>query len=119
MVHALPQSTDNVLGYRCSGTVTTAEIRETHREIRRALDEHGKIRLLLHIADLELPEAKAVVEDFKLTSAYLGDVERYAIVSDAKWHEWMTSVVDLITRGDARHFEADELDRAWDWVLEA
>ena len=117
MYHALPQSTDNILGYRLSGTVTEQETRELHREIREALDEHGTVRFLLHLGDLGLPEARAVLEDLKLSGAYLRDVERYAIVGDAKWHAWMTGITDLVTRGDARHFGADELDLAWDWIL--
>ena len=117
MYRPLPRSTGNVLGYHCSGTITEAEVKEIHREIKDAVAEHGKIRFLLHIADLDLPEAKAVWEDLKLTKTYVADVERYAIVGEAKWHDWLTSMTDKVTKGDARHFDADQLDEAWEWVL--
>ena len=47
---------------------------------------------------------------------YLRDVERFAIVGHGRWQEWATRLTDLVPRGEARHFEAAELDHAWEWV---
>jgi hypothetical protein len=118
MYRTLPQSEGKVLGYECSGTITEPEVKEIHREIESVLEEQGNLRFLIHIADLDFPEAKAVWEDLKLTPTYVKDVERFAIVGDAGWQEWATKVTDLITKGEARFFEASQLDEAWDWVLE-
>jgi hypothetical protein len=112
----LSRSSGNVLGYRCGDQITQAEVREIHREIRDAIEEHGRVRLLIHIADLDLPTAKAVWEDLKLLPVYVTDVERYAIVGDAKWQEWLSGITDRLTRGEAQHFPADQLDEAWDWA---
>jgi hypothetical protein len=116
MYRTLPRSAGNVLGYHCSGRITEAEVKEIHREIRDTLDEHGSLRILLLITDLDLPEAKAVWEDLKLTSTYLTDVERYAIAGDARWQDWLTTLTSAITKGEARFFSADELDLAWAWI---
>jgi len=119
MYRSLSKSSGNVLGYRCSGRITEAEVREIHREIRETLDEHGKVRILVHIADLDLPTAKAVWEDLKLLPTYVSDVERYAIIGDARWHDWLAGLTDTFTRGEARHFHPDQIKEAWDWVLDS
>ncbi|TVP42160.1 MAG: STAS/SEC14 domain-containing protein [Gemmatimonadales bacterium] len=119
MYQALARSSGNVLGYRCSDQITGAEVREIHREIRDAIEEHGQVRFLIHIGDLDLPTAKAVWEDLRLLPVYVADVERYAIVGDAKWQEWLSGITDRLTRGEAQHFPADRLDEAWDWVRES
>jgi len=119
MYQSLSRSSGNVLGYRCGGRITEAEVKEIHREIQGAVDEHGKVRFLIHIAELDLPTAKAVWEDLKLLPAYVADVERYAIVGDARWQEWLSGITDKLTRGEARHFEGDQLEEAWNWVLDS
>jgi len=116
MYQSLSRSSGNVLGYRCGGRITEAEVKEIHREIRDALVEHGKVRFLLHFAELDLPTAKAVWEDLKLLPTYVAAVERYALVGDARWHEWFSGLTDKLTRGEARHFQGDQLEEAWDWV---
>ncbi len=78
------------------------------------LDEHERIRILLHIAELDLPTAKAVWEDLKLLPAYVADVERYAMIGDARWHEWLAGLTNTFTQGEARHFQADQVEEAWD-----
>jgi hypothetical protein len=86
MYRALSESDGNVLGYYCSGKITQAEVKEVHREIRRVLDEHEKVRLLLQLGDLAVPELKAALEDLKLTPKYVKDVERLAVVGHESWH---------------------------------
>jgi len=119
MYQSLSQGSGNVLGYRCTGQITAAEVKEIHREIREALAEHEKIRILLHLAELDLPTAKSVWEDLKLLPAYVADVERYAIVGDARWHEWLSGLTDTFTQGESRHFQADRIEEAWDWLLDS
>jgi hypothetical protein len=116
MYRALSESDGNVLGYYCSGKITQAEVKEVHREIRRVLDEHGKVRLLLHLGDLAIPELKAALEDLKLTPQYVKDVERLAVIGHESWHDWLAKATRLFTRGEVRYFDASDLDEAWRWV---
>jgi len=116
MYRPLAGASGNVVAYHFSGTITRAEIQEIHREIKSAIEEHGRIRILLEIADLDFPEASAVIEDLKLTPQYLRDVERYAIVGDKPWESWLAAITSKITKGEAGYFENDDLDAAWAWI---
>ena len=119
MYRKLAQSEGNVLGYHCSGTITQPEVKEIHREIEQTLADHGSVRLLMEIGDLDMPEPQAALEDLKLTPEYLTKVERYAIVGDAAWQKWLTRFTGVVSRGEAKYFEADRLTDAWAWVRTA
>jgi hypothetical protein len=106
------------LGYHVEGTITGQEVKEIHREVTAALERHGKVRLLMEVGALKLPEPMAVLRDLRLTPEYLRDVERFALVGDARWQEWAARATNFLARGEARHFASGEMDRAWEWLRE-
>lgn len=118
MYRKLAQSEGNVLGYHWSGTLTQPEVKEIHREIEQALEEHGSVRLLMEIGEVSMPEPQAALEDLKLTPEYLTKVDRFAIVGDASWQKWLTRLTGAVSRGEAKYFEAGRLADAWAWVRE-
>jgi len=110
------ESTDRVLGYQISGTITEAEIEEIQREIEQAIEKHGKARLLCQIGDLDMPEPAAVWQDLKFTPQYLPNVERFALVGGKTWHRWVTELSDRLMNAEARYFETSQLPEAWEWI---
>jgi hypothetical protein len=116
MIQRLDNDLEKVLAYHISGTVTQADVRSAQQEMKSVLDQFGKVRLLIHLGDLEIPKAGAAWQDLKYTNVYLTDVERLALVGDAAWQEWVTKAVDLPTRGKMRFFEEAEIQRAWEWI---
>jgi hypothetical protein len=116
MYRKLDQSSDSVLGYFISGTLTREEIDAVQHEIKPAVRKHGKIRILLQIGELSAPEPEAVWEDLKLTPEYVADVERYALVGDKSWQERVASLSDLLVNGEVRYFDSSEIDKAWSWI---
>lgn len=116
MYRKLPESEDSVLGYYVTGTVTMDEIREIHRDIDRAMDEHGTVRLLVDVRDMAAPEPGAVWEDLKLTPEYLRSVEKYAIIGDSRWHDLATRATSMVAKGEAKYFERGQEGAAWEWL---
>ncbi len=107
---------DNILGYHLSGTVTEAEVKEMQREMEALIQEKGKVRILIEIRDLSVPEPQAVWQDLKFTPQYVKDLERFALVGDARWQEWAPRLADVLTQGEARYFDNSQLEEAWDWI---
>jgi hypothetical protein len=117
MYRKLERSTGKALGYFIEGSMSKDEIDAMHREIEPSIRLYGKIRMLLQIGDLSIPEPGAVWKDLKLTPEYLSDVERYAVVGDKKWHEHAAGLTDFLAKGEARFFEHAQLDDAWNWIM--
>jgi hypothetical protein len=116
MYRTLSESTDRVLGYEVSGTITQGEVAEIQREITDAIGRHGKVRILCQMGELDVPKLSAVWEDLKFTPQYIRDVERFALVGDKGWHQWVTSLSDRLTHAEARYFEGSQLPEAWRWI---
>jgi hypothetical protein len=114
MYERLRESTGDLLGYAITDRLTREEVEEMQGEIRRAMDRHGTIRMLLYMEGLERVEPSAVWQDLKMTPEYAQNIERMAVVGDRHWHSWMTSVGDVAV--EAEYFESGQLDRAWQWV---
>jgi hypothetical protein len=116
MIQRIDNDLEKVLAYHISGTVTQADVRIAQQEMKSVLDQYGKVRLLIHLGELEIPKAGAAWQDLKYTNVYLTDVERLALVGDAAWQEWVTKAVDVPTRGKMRFFEEVEIQQAWEWI---
>jgi hypothetical protein len=116
MIRRLDTGAPRVVAYAIDGTLTTDDIGTLHRDLRATIAEHGAARLIMDVGGVGGAEPLAVVKDLKLTPEYVNDVERYAIVGDARWQEWLTGATDLLTRGEARYFGADEHERAREWI---
>jgi hypothetical protein len=116
MIQKLDNDLEKVLAYHISGTVTQADVQVAQQEMKSVLDRFGKVRLLIHLGDLEIPKAGAAWQDLKYADVYLTDVERLALVGDASWQEWVTKAVDLPTQGKMRFFDETEIQQAWAWI---
>jgi hypothetical protein len=116
MVRPLPRSEGSLLGFRIEGTLTAADVGEMHRAFRDAVAVHGEASLLVEIGDLALPEPSAVLRDLRAMPEVLRDVRRLAVVGDGRWQAWAAGAANLLARGEARHFDAAELDTAWTWL---
>jgi hypothetical protein len=116
MYRRLPESNDAVIGYEVHGSITQADVKAMHREIDRAMDEHGRIRLLVDVRDMSPPGPAAVLEDLKLTPEYIANVEKFAVIGDSAWHEAVATATNVLTKGEARYFRQGEQGVAWDWL---
>jgi hypothetical protein len=116
MYRRLPESNDAVIGYEVHGSIRQDEIKAMHRDIESAIEEHGRIRLLVDVRDMAPPGPAAIMEDLKLTPEYIANVEKFAVIGDSRWHEAVTSATNALTKGEARYFREGERAAAWTWV---
>jgi hypothetical protein len=121
MIERLDTGAGNILGFRASGTLTEADYRDLLvPELDRAIEEYGKIRLLLKIEDFQGWTPGAAWEDFKLT-AKIKHIDRMAVVGEENWDQWMTALVKFFagfTDTEVRFFHENQMSSALDWLQE-
>ena len=120
MFEILPERTENCIGFKVSGKLSSEDYDSLLPKLDEAIAAHGKINLLMVMGDFEgwagLDAAKA---DFELGTHQYRQVEKAAFVGDKKWQKWMVKVMDPFTRRtDERFFGPEELDDAWRWIKE-
>lgn len=117
MLRQLEGTHDNVVGYSLAGDVTDDEYRQAASELRDAIAQYGKIRVLFRLSDLSLQSFFAALDErFKFVKEHRDDIERVAIVADDTASEWLSRVTDAIGPGETRHFSRDDEDQAWAWL---
>ena len=87
-------------------------------EMERAIEQHGKIRLLFELLDFQGWSASAAWEDTKFGVKHFHDIERLAIVGDNKWEKGMAFIARPFTMAKVHYFDIAEWDEAERWLKE-
>ncbi len=116
MMRRLEKSHDHIIGYSLSGEVTGDEYTQLASELRDAIAEHGQIRVLFRLSDLELSSFfTALDERLRFVRDNRDDVERVAVVTDDTATQLLSKAataapVELTT------FSSDDESKAWAWL---
>lgn len=118
MIEVLPQSKDNVIGFKFSGDFTADDYDVLVPKLDEAIAAFGKINFLVVMDDFKwrggLEGAKA---DFEFGVHQYRQIEKAAFVGDKKWQKRMVKFMDPFTRyTEERFFSVDEIEDAWEWV---
>jgi hypothetical protein len=114
MYRKLPESSGNTLAYALEVELTREDVDKLQAELSTAMDQQGPLRVLVRTDGLEDIEPGAVWQDLKMTSDYVRNIERFAVVGDERWQEWLAKVSDTFI--DAAYFPPEEFARAWAWI---
>ena len=120
MFEILPESTENCIGFKVSGKLAAKDYEYLLPKLDEAIATYGKINLLAVFGDFDgWVSLEAAKDDFEFGTHQYRQVEKAAFVGDKKWQKWMVKIMDPFTRRtDEKFFESDQLDEAWQWVLE-
>ena len=102
---------------RVSGRLTQNELAAAQAEMSRVIATGGKVRILVLADDFAGWEKGGSWADFSFQQAHDDDIERIAIVGDAKWQDL---ALIFTTKGlrpfPIEYFTVERLDEARDWL---
>jgi hypothetical protein len=87
--------------------------------VERLVAQHRKIRLLILMNDFHGWTAGALWEDIKFDAKHFKDIERIALVGEAKWQHGMAVFCKPFTSAKIRYFDRGEIDEAREWLTAA
>lgn len=105
-----------LLEIHASGKLTTADYEQFAPTLERLIKQHGKIDLLFEMSEFHGWEVGAMWEDTKLSFRHFSDIGRMAVVGDAKWQEWMTTLCRPFTKSAIRYFDHANIGEARAWL---
>jgi hypothetical protein len=106
----------NVVTVRASGKLDRADYAGFVPAFAKLAREHGKLRVLFDVTELQGWDLPAAWEDFKFGVEHSADFERLAMVGDKRWEEVMAMFWKPFTRAEVRYFDQAELAAAQAWV---
>jgi hypothetical protein len=110
------QNGGKLLDVHISGKLTQADYEHFVPEFDRLVQLHGKLRVLFDMQDFHGWDASALWEDTKFAMKHFNDLERIAMVGEAKWQHGMAMFCKPFTRAKIRYFPHSQLDQARRWL---
>ncbi len=107
-----------ILEVHATGKLTTEFYRQFVPTVERQIQEFGKIRIVLVLHDFHGWAAGALWSDTEFELTHSKDIERLAVVGDAKWEQFMAVFCRPFTSASIRYFDHAELDEARHWLKE-
>jgi 2-polyprenyl-6-methoxyphenol hydroxylase-like FAD-dependent oxidoreductase len=116
MLHRLPDSRGNVLGYRIAGTVEPNDIAMIRLDVETALRDHDNVNIVCVFDDFEHVNAKGLLADIRFDRSYAKRIHKIAIVGDSVRAKAFAIAAKPFGEYDAQHFSLESIDDAWMWA---
>ena len=118
MVEILPETKNDIVGFKTSGKLMDKEYKETLIPcLDAAIKASGKGRLLCHMDEgFKGWELGAAWDDLTFWLKHKSDFSKLAVVGGTKWIEVGTKLSAYIMGGEVRVFPEGELQNAWAWI---
>ncbi len=117
MIDPIDTHADNVVGFRLSGDVESADFAGIARLIEERQRAHERVRLYAELERDGEEELAAFLKRFGYAVRNLRAFEKEAVVSPGPWPETMAALlVKALPALEARRFGADEREQALTWV---
>jgi hypothetical protein len=108
----------NIVTLKFNGKVSKADYEEFVPRIEYLMEGDAKIRLLIELHDFEGWTAGAMWEDTKFAARRFNDIERIAVVGEARWERGMVAFIKPFTMATVKYFDMQDANRARQWIRE-
>jgi hypothetical protein len=112
------ESTGNVVTVTASGRLSKRDYEQLVPIVTEVIREKGKIRVLFDMDDFHGWTPGGLWEDIKFDVRHFNDIERIAIVGDAKWQAGMAAFCKPFTTAAVRFFAREQIDQARRWIAD-
>lgn len=117
-IHLQHTDEDRILAIGVNGKLTAADYEKLDALLNHQYDRYGKLRILLHIEDLQGITLRAFWEDLRTGIRNYSKIERVAVLGSQNWLKPAVKISDLISPGiDMQFFPETDRQRAIGWLL--
>ncbi len=118
MLQIIGSEYENVVAVRATGLLTDQDYKLFVPELEKIIREKGPVSVLIEFENFRGWEPKAMWADFRTGLEHGDDFEKIAIVGEKAWHHLFAVIAKPFTSAEVRYFDHNEIQRAWDWILE-
>lgn len=118
MITKLQPAKGNILSFVFSEKLQNKDYKIFSSEVEALIESQGKVRLLIKLVNFHGWDIKTAYEDIIFTIKNYNKLERLAIVGYKEWEKWMVKIAKPFTGAEVMFFSSDDIDDAWDWLLE-
>lgn len=121
MIDVKQISGTNIVEMLVEGKASAEEFEAALQTLKAVIQEHGSIRVLEIIGDLDMPPIpwSKFWEDIKFGFEHLSDMTHVAVVAEQKWITTCVKALNPLFKAEMRVFERADIERARDWLANA
>jgi len=117
MLEILPESQDNILGVKATGTFNHQEYHEfLMPRLKEMIMEHGGVRLLFYLDEDFQGFDLETIKNEAMSNENHNNFQKIAVVGGSWWLSLQMTLVAPLLDGKLRHFSRPELPEAWVWI---
>lgn len=118
MIEVKPIPDTNILEMSFEGSATAEEFDEALRTFNTAIREHGSIKVLERIGDLNTPPIpwSKFWDDIKFGFEHLSNMTHVAVVTDQGWISAWVKMLNPLFKAEIKMFKLGELEQAREWL---
>jgi len=102
-----------------SGTVVKDDYKPLITEFTRLTAERGKIRVLLDMTRFHGWDASGLWQEIKFDLKHLDDLDRLAVVGEARWQHAIASFTKPLTPAEVRYYDGAKVTDAEAWLRDS
>jgi SpoIIAA-like len=106
-----------LLDVRLTGELVKEDYEKFVPAVDRAVQQHGKIWMLVETHDFQGWTAGALWEDTKFALHHFRDIERLAVVGETKWEQGLATFCKPFTAAVVRYFDHTRATEARNWLV--
>jgi len=118
MIDLHEESSGKLLTVQLSGKLTKEDYEKFVPRVDAAIQQNGKVRILVQMHDFHGWELGALWEDMKFDAKHFSDIERLALVGASKWEAGMAAFCKPFTSASIRYFDQSKAAEAETWIRE-
>ena len=116
MLTFLPSKDPSTVAVEFSGKSTEEDAHKLDHYVKEHFLDDKEFNLLAVVDDVDGASLKGLAEGFKFDTKRMKQFNKIAIVADNNWSEMLAGLGNIMPGIDAKQFENDQLDEAWDWI---
>ena len=118
MFKILPSMDPSTIALEVHGKVTGEDAEMLDRHVKEVFSDEQHFNILAIFYDLDGTTFKGITDGIKFDAKRWNQFDKFAILSEKKWLELSTKIGNVLPGVTARHFGKNELDEAWNWIIE-
>lgn len=120
MLTILDPKEPGVLGFRLTGRLEHDDYERMIPLLNDQIERTGGLRAVVDLRDLSGVEPRALLDELRFDAHHSRDIERCAVVGDARWQKVLTGFArPAFGRDRVEFFSPDELEDAWRFAAES
>ena len=101
-----------------SGKLVEEDYRTLTERTAELIANHGKINIIVELADFHGWTAGAAWEDLKFGMEHFDHIDKMALIGESMWEEGMTLFIKPFTTAEVRYFDREKSEDAYNWIHE-